>query len=198
MTRPMGDVARALRVTPLSRRLCLLSRQRGARLTSLLELRDRPAAVISASSQPWAMAAAERYERGSPCAHGAGAARQRGETVAPSRRTCPGWGAILSGAALGPAGGQQEGSRWHSLWGDSEWHGVTSPAAQMPRLAASQRDRRLHRGDFSLRTQICTEPPHPAPAATTPRISPFPGKGRGGGRIFPAPPARPGLTSINK
>ena len=91
--------------------------QRGARLTSLLELRDRPAAVISASSQPWAMAAAERYERGSPGAHGAGAARQRGETVAPSRRTCPGWGAILSGAALGPAGGQQEGSRWHSLRG---------------------------------------------------------------------------------
>lgn len=75
--------------------------------------------------------------------------------------------------------------------GDSERHGVTSPAAQMPRLAASQRDRRWQRGDFSLRMRICTEPPHPAPAATTPRISPFPGKGRGGGGFSQRPPLAP-------
>lgn len=82
--------------------------------------------------------------------------------------------------------------------GDSERHGVTSPAAQMPRLAASQRDRRWQRGDFSLRMRICTEPPPPRPRRHNPTNLPVPGKRPGGGRIFPAPPARPGLTSINK
>lgn len=58
MTRPMGEAARLPLVTPLSRRLCLLRRQWGARLASLLELRDRLPAVIpdSGSSQTWAMA----------------------------------------------------------------------------------------------------------------------------------------------
>lgn len=54
MTRPMGEAARLPRVIPLSRRLCLLRRQWGARLASLLELRDRLPDVIPVS-QPWAM-----------------------------------------------------------------------------------------------------------------------------------------------
>lgn len=89
MTRPMGDVARLTRVAPLSRRLCLLRRQRGARLASLLELRDRLPAVIpdSVASQPWAMAvlgtpASRRLARGWPRPHGAGAARRPGGDMA--------------------------------------------------------------------------------------------------------------------
>lgn len=123
----MGEVARAPRTVPLSRRLCLLSRQRGARLASLLELRDLPGTVISASSQPWAMAVAEQPGWDSPGAHGAGAARRRGGAVAPSSSTCPGWGELLSSAAPGPAGGWlHEGSRarWHDLRGQEvAWGG---------------------------------------------------------------------------
>lgn len=133
----MGEVARAPRTVPLSRRLCLLSRQRGARLASLLELRDRPGTVISASSQPWAMAVAEQPGWDSPGARGAGAARRRGGAVAPSSSTCPGWGELLSSAAPGPAGGWlQEGSRArrHDLQGQEvAWGGTPfSPVSLCP------------------------------------------------------------------
>lgn len=89
MTRPMGEAARLTRVAPLSRRLCLLRRQWGARLASLLELRDRLPVVIpdSAASQPWAMAAlgvpvSRRPAPVWPCPHGAGAARRPGGDMA--------------------------------------------------------------------------------------------------------------------
>lgn len=89
MTRPMGEAARLPRAAPLSRRLCLLRRQRGARLASLLELCDRLPAVIpgSAASQPWAMAAlgtpaSRRLARGWPRPHGARAARWLGGDMA--------------------------------------------------------------------------------------------------------------------
>jgi len=89
MTRPMGEVARPTRTAPLSRRLCLLSRQRGARLASLLELRDRLPAVIPGSdvSQPCAMPAlgtpaSRRPARRWPRPHGAGAARRPGGDMA--------------------------------------------------------------------------------------------------------------------
>lgn len=187
MTRPMGDVARALRVTPLSRRLCLLSRQRGARLTSLLELRDRPAAVISASSQPWAMAAAERYDRGSPGAHGAGAARQPGETVARSRSTCPGWGAILSSAALGPAGGQQEGSRRHSLWG-----GQRAARCDLPCCPDAATCRIPAGSPVALRGPQPQEDAdlHGAPPPPQPHEYPR-SRGKGAGGDFPGAPRSP-------
>lgn len=89
MTRPIGEAARLPLVTPLSRRLCLLRRQWGARLASLLELRDRLPAVIpdSGSSQTWAMAAlgvpaSWRLAWGWLRPHGAGAARQPGGDMA--------------------------------------------------------------------------------------------------------------------
>lgn len=75
--------------------------------------------------------------------------------------------------------------------GDSERHGVTSPAAQMPRLAASQRDRRWQRGDFNLRMRICTEPPHPAPAATPHESPRSREKAGGGGGFSQRPPLAP-------
>lgn len=90
MTRPMGEAARLPRVAPLSRRLCLLRRQWGARLASLLELRDRllPAVIPdSAVSQPWAMAAlgvpaSRRPAQGWPRPHGARAAHRPGGDMA--------------------------------------------------------------------------------------------------------------------
>lgn len=208
----MGEVARAPRTVPLSRRLCLLSRQRGARLASLLELRDLPGTVISASSQPWAMAVAEQPGWDSPGAHGAGAARRRGGAVAPSSSTCPGWGELLSSAAPGPAGGWlHEGSRarWHDLRGQEvAWGGpLQSPFnPRTPSLCALavglpggtvgtwQPGRIRPRGDLHRDGAAPTLPvPFHAPPPRSPRS-------RGGD--FPSvgapPPARPGLTPINK
>lgn len=103
----MGEAVRLPRLVPLSRRLCLLRRQWGARLASLLELHDRLPAVIpdSSASQPWAMAAL-----GTPvflcpardwlCPHGAGAARRPGRNMAYSSSTCPGSGLLPPSSAM--------------------------------------------------------------------------------------------------